>query len=218
MRFAPVRHPLLSPDEDTASREQFLTALIETSGSREASKLASCLLDRYKSIEGIFFAMVDSLDEAIHGRLHRKAVAKPDLGRLLVSLAKADDAQPDINDALYAYLAQTLGRRKDEALFAVFLNRVSDCIDTQIVAYGDGCEVSVGLRRLLRTAIRCGASAIILAHNHPSGSLAPSELDYASTAAAERAATTVGIALIDHLIVAGESVFSIRSSRQVRGN
>ncbi|WP_274617180.1 JAB domain-containing protein [Novosphingobium terrae] len=114
-------------------------------------------------------------------------------------------------------MVQTLGSREDEALLALFLGPDSTCIDVQILAYGAAREVSLGTRRLLRAAIRCGASSFILAHNHPSGQPEPSTMDYQSTRSAQDAARAIGIELVDHLIVGGEAIYSMRHARRVEG-
>src|SRR5258706_501827 len=65
-------------------------------------------------------------------------------------------------------------------------------------------------RAILRPAIAHLALGFILVHNHPSGSLAPSDEDVAFTRAIHRAAETIGIELYDHLIVAGVGFTSLR--------
>ena len=56
---------------------------------------------------------------------------------------------------------------------------------------------------VFRPLIRCGASAFIVVHNHPSGDPTPSREDVAMTRALESVAALVGIQLLDHVIVAG---------------
>lgn len=63
-------------------------------------------------------------------------------------------------------------------------------------------------REILVRALLCGASGIILAHNHPSGDPAPSKEDGERTERIRRAAKLVGIELIDHVIIAGLSFYS----------
>jgi DNA repair protein RadC len=81
-------------------------------------------------------------------------------------------------------------------------------LDTQssIKAY---CTVSIGLidtsqshsREVFRQAIFFGASKIILAHNHPSGSIKPSSEDVKTTDALVKAGKIIGIEIIDHIII-----------------
>ena len=65
-------------------------------------------------------------------------------------------------------------------------------------------------REVFRPAIRDAASAILLVHNHPSGDPTPSPEDRQVTRQLERAAETVGISVLDHIIVAGARGLSLK--------
>ncbi|MCZ0944781.1 MAG: hypothetical protein OXJ53_17155, partial [Gammaproteobacteria bacterium] len=67
-------------------------------------------------------------------------------------------------------------------------------------------------RRVVETALRRGAAAVVLAHNHPNGAVEPSEQDKLVTRAIVLAADTVCISVLDHLIVARDAVFSFREA------
>ena len=68
-------------------------------------------------------------------------------------------------------------------------------------------------RRVVEAALRRGAAAIVLAHNHPNGDPAPSRHDKTLTRAIVLAAETVQVRVVDHLIVAAGQVFSFRRER-----
>jgi DNA repair protein RadC len=72
----------------------------------------------------------------------------------------------------------------------------------------DAVELPIGA--ILTTALRLGAQAIVVAHNHPSGDAAPSEEDIGATRALAEAAAAVGVRLHDHLVFAGEECRSLR--------
>lgn len=65
-------------------------------------------------------------------------------------------------------------------------------------------------RRLIESALKRGAAALVLAHNHPNGSIEPTEQDKLLTRALVLAAETVRLKILDHLIVSAESVLSFR--------
>lgn len=67
-------------------------------------------------------------------------------------------------------------------------------------------------RRVVEAALRRSTAALVLAHNHPNGSVIPSEQDKTRTRAIVLAAETVGIKTIDHLIVSATDVFSFRKA------
>ena len=68
-------------------------------------------------------------------------------------------------------------------------------------------------RRVVEAALRRGAAAIVLAHNHPNGDATPSRRDRTLTRAIVLAAETVQLRVVDHLIVSAEQVFSFRRER-----
>ena len=67
-------------------------------------------------------------------------------------------------------------------------------------------------RRVVEAALRRQAAAIVLAHNHPSGDVRPSEHDQVLTRAVVLAAETIGLRVADHLIVSPEETFSFRKA------
>ena len=85
---------------------------------------------------------------------------------------------------------------------AVFcLNAAHELIEKNIVSIGTLTESLVHPREVFRPAIHCGAAAIILAHNHPSGTCAPSSEDAAVTRRMKDAGTLLGIPMLDHVVV-----------------
>lgn len=67
-------------------------------------------------------------------------------------------------------------------------------------------------RRLIEAALRRGAFAIVLAHNHPNGAVTPTEQDKVLTRAIVMGAQTINIRVLDHLIVSTEETFSFRKA------
>lgn len=67
-------------------------------------------------------------------------------------------------------------------------------------------------RRVIEAALKRGAAALVLAHNHPNGSVQPSDEDKLLTRAIVLAAESVGVKIVDHLIVSSSDSFSFRKS------
>ena len=67
-------------------------------------------------------------------------------------------------------------------------------------------------RRVVESALRRGAAAIVLAHNHPNGNVKPSEPDKLLTRALVMAAETVQLKIVDHLIVSLDESFSFKKA------
>ena len=110
------------------------------------------------------------------------------------------------------YFQDKLGGLEREVFAAAYLDTRHRLIEYVELFHGtiDGAEVHP--REVVRQAIRCNAAAVILAHNHPSGTLDPSAADRAVTARLKQALALVDVRLIDHIIVGGLSSFSLAGS------
>ena len=96
-----------------------------------------------------------------------------------------------------------------EVFAAVFLDTRHRLIEYVELFQGtvDGAEVHP--REVVRKALRCNAAAVIVAHNHPSGTTDPSAADRAVTARLKQALGLVDVRLLDHIIVGGTRTLSM---------
>jgi len=99
-----------------------------------------------------------------------------------------------------------------EALFLAYVDRAGAFLGDELVTDGTSCSFAIHYRYLFESAFRRGASTLILAHNHPSGSAQPSDLDIASTRGLQALAVPMELRLHDHLIVGAREVFSMRAA------
>ena len=73
---------------------------------------------------------------------------------------------------------------------------------------GGICGTVADIRLILQTALLCNATAMILAHNHPSGQLNPSNEDIKLTKQIKEAARLMDMRVVDHLIITADSYYS----------
>jgi DNA repair protein RadC len=135
-------------------------------------------------------------------------------GALVQSLRQEACDGPALTDmpALIDYLRLAMAHRSDEEFRVLFLNARNVLLREETVATGIPNEVSVHPRMIVKRALELGATALILVHNHPSGSPDPSEGDLQTTARIVRAARTLDIIVHDHIIVASGGWRSFRQS------
>jgi DNA repair protein RadC len=95
-----------------------------------------------------------------------------------------------------------------ESSIAIYLNRANNTIGWQKISQGGLSGTVVDVRIILATALKCGASAIILSHNHPSGNLFPSTSDDKLTEKINDACKIMEIKLLDHMIITSEGYYS----------
>lgn len=114
--------------------------------------------------------------------------------------------------AAAAYFQGKLAGFEREVFAAAFLDTRHRLIEYQELFHGtiDGAEVHP--REVVRHALRCNAAALIVAHNHPSGTPEASAADRAVTIRLKQALALVDIRLLDHLIVAGPAAHSMASA------
>jgi DNA repair protein RadC len=98
--------------------------------------------------------------------------------------------------------------RKQERFICCSLNGAHELIAARVVSIGLVNRTVVHPREVFADPITDRACAVIVAHNHPSGRLEPSQEDKEITRRLKEAADTLGIALLDHIIFSGEGFFS----------
>lgn len=101
---------------------------------------------------------------------------------------------------VYAYLADMRDLPK-EHLRGLYLDSHYQLIHDEVISIGSLTSNIIHPREVFRPAIECSASAVILAHNHPSGVAKPSEPDIAITAQIVEAGKILGISVLDHVII-----------------
>lgn len=107
-----------------------------------------------------------------------------------------------------AALPRGFGHLETEVLLGFALNARSCLIGTIVLASGGSTGLSVRPKDIFVPLVRIGASAFVLAHNHPSGAVDPSEDDIRITNTVAELGEKLGIPLLDHVIVGAEDILS----------
>jgi DNA repair protein RadC len=112
--------------------------------------------------------------------------------------------------ALIDYLSFDMAHLPAERLRVLYLNSRNRLLHDEIVSEGTVRATAVHPRQIMRRALDVGATALILAHNHPSGDPSPSRDDIQATTLLVRAAQALDICIHDHVIVARSGWSSFR--------
>lgn len=112
-------------------------------------------------------------------------------------------------------LRDLIGDRETERLAVLWLDTKNHVIGSEIVYVGNVSAALVRVGELFRGAVRVNATAIIVAHNHPSGDPTASPDDMHLTAQVLAAGRLLDIALLDHLILGGEGTFTSLRDRGI---
>ncbi|MCS4302833.1 MULTISPECIES: RadC family protein [Chryseobacterium] len=108
----------------------------------------------------------------------------------------------------YAILKNQLSDLRTEEFWAIFLNNSNKVIHISQLTQGGISQSIVDVRVLFKTALEHFSTGVIIAHNHPSGSLKPSKEDINITQKIKEAGKVLSIQLLDHIIITQNSYFS----------
>jgi DNA repair protein RadC len=104
-----------------------------------------------------------------------------------------------------------LEAEKNEAFEVLHLNAQNRLLGVERISQGTIDRAAVFPRRVVEGALKAGAAALIFVHNHPSGDPTPSREDRLLTEALQKAAQTVDVRVLDHIIVGNGRHFSFQS-------
>jgi DNA repair protein RadC len=110
----------------------------------------------------------------------------------------------DARNILLPYFADLL----HEEFFRLFLNRANKIIKLEQISKGGISGTVTDVRIILKTAILTSASGLVIAHNHPSGNMIPSESDIKITRKIKEAGNLMDVQLLDHLIIYDSEYYS----------
>ena len=113
--------------------------------------------------------------------------------------------------ALIDYLFADMAHLPAERLRVLFLNSKNRLLRDEMMGEGSISEMSIYPREIMRRALETGATALILAHNHPSGDPKPSKVDIDATYRVAEAGRPFDIRIHDHVIIARSGWSSFRA-------
>jgi len=122
---------------------------------------------------------------------------------------KAEE-RPDVGTAtlIYNHMHPTLQDKDVEEFWILLMNQNHRLIKKMCIAHGGISEVSVDIRIIMREAVLVNATILAVCHNHPSGSLKPSQMDNDLTHSIQNACKLMRIRFLDHVIVTDGAYYS----------
>lgn len=170
---------------------------------RDVKPIAKRLLKRFGGISGIMDATERELLQC-EGVGKTSAILFRLVKELFVAYTKESMVRRDVlstPEAVVGFLRTRLSGYGNEVFMVIYLNVKNEVIGHESISEGTVDRVAVYPRRVVEAALLNGASSIILVHNHPTGHVEPSQEDIALTRAIVDAAGTLGIKVLDHIIV-----------------
>jgi len=190
-----------------------LVAILIGSGSREESAVKLCqriLASVDNNLSELGKLSIKQLME-FKGIGEAKAItiaAALELGRRRRGEEALNKKKITSSASVFELMQPIIGELPHEEFWIVYLNNSNKVIQKNQLSKGGITGTLVDVRLALKTALEVGATGIILAHNHPSGTLKPSEADKQLTAKLSAASKSLDIKVLDHLIITEKAYFS----------
>ncbi len=206
------REKLLLKGKNALSHAELIAILIN-SGNREESAVA--LSQRILASVAINLNELGKLSVKdlmkFKGIGEAKAIiilAALELGRRRRGEEALEKKKITSSSSVFELMQPIIGELPHEEFWIVYLNNSNKVLQKIQLSKGGITGTLVDIRLVLKTALQIGAVGLILTHNHPSGSLMPSQADKNITQKLKIASETIDIKVLDHLIITEKAYFS----------
>ncbi len=190
-----------------------LVAILIGSGNKDESAVALCKrilasVDNNLSELGKLSIMELMVFKGVGEAKAISIAAALELGRRRRGEEALEKSKITSSRSVFELMQPRIGELKHEEFWIVYLNNSNKVIQKNQLSKGGITGTLVDVRLVLKNALEVGATGLILAHNHPSGALKPSMADRQITNKLKKAAQSIDIKVLDHLIITEKAYFS----------
>lgn len=181
---------------------------------RDVKPLAKKLLEKFKSLANLINIDKDRL-LSVNGANENLYINFAIIRELINRVLKQKIINKNIIaswGALVDYLKVTMSTMQLEQFRVLFLNKKNILISDEVLSQGTIDQAAIYPREIIKRALFNEASAIILVHNHPSGSAEPSKADIDTTNKIVETCRSVNIMVHDHVIIGNNEYYSFKSN------
>lgn len=185
---------------------------------QDTNELAHRLMDTFGSLDAVFEAEPEMLMsvEGIGENAAALIRLVPEVTkRYLTVKSEMGDILSDATAAGRYFLPRFINC-KTETVYMACLDAKMKVLDCRPLSSGSVNTAHVDVRSIVGIALQQNASAVVLAHNHTSGIALPSKEDESATILVKQALATVGVDLVDHIIIAGDDFISMSDDGLLR--
>jgi len=210
------REKLLARGPQALSDSELLAILLRTgTAGRGVLQMADEVLTRFDGLAGLLHTGTDELRsvKGLGGSAKRAELAAVmELARRAMAQQLREQEVFGSSSQVKTYVQMQLGHRPHEVFAALFLDARHRLLAMEELFRGSLTQTSVYPREVVLKALEHRAAAVILAHNHPSGSVQPSYADEQLTRSLTAALALVDVKVLDHVIVGpGQSLSMVES-------
>ncbi len=180
---------------------------------KDTKPIAKELMNRFKTISGVLDADSKELKSVSGVSEHTALFLKllKDIAVLYLENGLHGKDLLSSSEQVFDYLKVSLKGCVDEEFKTIFLNGRNQLVAVEALQIGTVNRSAIYPRKIVERALYHHAVGVIIAHNHPAGTLTPSKEDCAVTKSIKDALKTVEISLLDHIIIGGNDYFSFKS-------
>ncbi|MBC3918345.1 DNA repair protein RadC [Undibacterium sp. CY18W] len=212
------RERLIKHGASVLSDAELLAVFLRTGvAGKSAVDLGRDMISQFGSLSGLFSATIREFS-AIHGlgsAKYAQLQAVLELAKRAISEELQESTSLSSPQSVKKYLQLLIGSKAHESFAVLFLDVKNRLITTEELFRGTLNHASVYPREVVKSALQHNAAAIIIAHNHPSGSCEPSSADLQLTTTLKQALALVDVRVLDHFIVANPKVYSFAENGQI---
>jgi len=205
------RERLLSRGPHALTDAELLAILLRMGvKGKSAVELGRELLKRFGSVQGMMSAPLSAWDgiKGIGNAKLAQVLAALELGRRAALPTRREKTVIKSTQQAAEYFMVRLRGLADEHFRVVYLNRRGRVLDDTLIAKGTVDTVHPPIRSIVARALQTNASALIAAHNHPSGAAQPSDTDKLLTRDLIATCHPLGIKVLEHVIVTENEHYS----------
>ena len=209
------RERLLSKGAQALTDAELVAILIRVGfKGTNAVEMARQLFKQFGSLRAMVEAPVIGLLEVkgLKGAKAAQLIAAMEIARRVSVPAERGQLVMKSTVVVAEYLRERLRGLAEEQFRVLYLNRRNALLEDALIAHGSVDAVRPPLRNIVSRALQVNASALIAAHNHPSGAAEPSESDRMLTQDLIAACRPLGLKVLDHVIVGEEATFRFADS------
>jgi DNA repair protein RadC len=198
------REKLLARGAAALADAELLALLLRTGvAGQDVLQLAQALIDRFGGLGGLLAARSDALQsvKGLGPAKRAELAAVLEIARRVLAERLADQPSFEQPQAVKDYLALHLAALDHEVFAVLFLDVKHRLLRLETLFRGTLSQTAVHPREVVKRALALNAAAVVLAHNHPSGTAEPSRADELLTAALRQALALVDVRVLDHVIV-----------------
>jgi DNA repair protein RadC len=200
------REKLLTQGPSALTDAELLALLLRTGiAGKSVLALSQELLTRFNGFAGLIHASATDLKacKGMGGTAKRaQLVAVLEIARRALTQQLSETTVMNSPQAVKQYLQLELAQLNHEVFAVLFLDAHNRLLSFQPMFRGSLSQTMVYPREVAKTALALGADGVVLAHNHPGGTVKPSQADLHLTRTLREALALVDVAVRDHIIVA----------------